>query len=90
MYNRFRSATKNVNVIVAKHNDALIGDVQVGLEKATVASGSGLHGWGFNVVERQITLTPRKRHGRTYSNLTGCDKPLQRAFCQFSMSPSHS
>jgi elongation factor 2 len=49
MYSRFRSAIENVNVIIATYNDALMGDVQVGPEKGTVAFGSGLHGWGFTV-----------------------------------------
>merc|ERR1719393_65560 len=49
MYNRFRKAVENVNVIIATYNDELMGDIQVAPEKGTVAFGSGLHGWGFNV-----------------------------------------
>jgi len=49
MYNRFRTAIENVNVIIATYHDELMGDVQVTPEKGTVAFGSGLHGWGFNV-----------------------------------------
>merc|ERR1712070_127241 len=49
MYSRFWQAIENVNVIIATYNDSLMGDVQVGPEKGTVAFGSGLHGWGFNI-----------------------------------------
>merc|ERR1719498_368021 len=40
---------EDVNVIISTYNDALLGDIQVAPEKGTVAFGSGLHGWGFNV-----------------------------------------
>lgn len=49
MYSRFRKAIEDVNVIIATYHDVLMGDVQVMPEKGTVAFGSGLHGWGFNV-----------------------------------------
>jgi len=49
MYSRFRNAIENVNVIVSTYHDELMGDVQVYPDKGTVAFGSGLHGWGFNV-----------------------------------------
>merc|ERR550514_1602494 len=64
MYNRFRTAIENVNVIVATYNDVLMGDVQVGPEKGTVAFGSGLHGWGFNV----------ERFAKIYAAKMGVDK----------------
>merc|ERR1712190_204643 len=64
MYQRFRKAIEDVNVIVATYNDALMGDVQVGPEKGTVAFGSGLHGWGFNV----------ERFAKIYAVKMGVDK----------------
>merc|ERR1711957_763145 len=64
MYGRFRKAIEDVNVIVATYNDALMGDVQVAPEKGTVAFGSGLHGWGFNV----------ERFAKIYAAKMGVDK----------------
>jgi elongation factor 2 len=64
MYARFRTSVENVNVIVATYNDELMGDVQVAPEKGTVAFGSGLHGWGFNV----------ERFAKIYSVKMGVDK----------------
>merc|ERR1712137_1433907 len=88
--------------------DQLMGDVQVAPEKGTVAFGSGLHGWGFNV-ERFAKIYAAKMgvdkekmmkrlwgdsffnaKKKTWTNVMqpeGCDKPLQRAFCQFIMGP---
>jgi len=64
MYSRFRKAIEDVNVIIATYNDALMGDTQVGPEKGTVAFGSGLHGWGFNV----------ERFAKIYASKMGVDK----------------
>merc|ERR1712226_255196 len=64
MYSRFRKAIEDVNVIVATYNDALMGDVQVDPAKGTVAFGSGLHGWGFNV----------ERFAKIYASKMGVDK----------------
>merc|ERR1712232_1378692 len=64
MYGRFRKAIEDVNVIIATYNDALMGDVQVAPEKGTVAFGSGLHGWGFNV----------ERFAKIYASKMGVDK----------------
>merc|ERR1719316_898172 len=64
MYMRFRKAVENVNVIIATYNDALMGDVQVAPEKGTVAFGSGLHGWAFNV----------ERFAKIYAAKMGVDK----------------
>jgi len=64
MYNRFRKAVENVNVIIATYNDELMGDIQVAPEKGTVAFGSGLHGWGFNV----------ERFAKIYAAKMGADK----------------
>merc|ERR1719311_1125427 len=64
MYGRFRKSIENVNVIFSTYNDNLLGDIQVAPEKGTVAFGSGLHGWGFNV----------ERFARIYAAKMGMDK----------------
>merc|ERR1712050_351478 len=64
MYSKFRKACEDVNVIIATYNDALMGDVQIGPEKGTVAFGSGLHEWGFNV----------ERFAKIYAAKMGVDK----------------
>merc|ERR1712038_1700065 len=64
MYGRFRKAIEDVNVIIATYNDELMGDNQVMPEKGTVAFGSGLHGWGFNV----------ERFAKIYAGKMGVDK----------------
>lgn len=64
MYGRFRKAVEDVNVIIATYHDELMGDVQVDPAKGTVAFGSGLHGWGFNV----------ERFARIYAAKMGVDK----------------
>merc|ERR1719158_207784 len=64
MFGRFRKAIEDVNVIIATYNDELMGDIQVGPEKGTVAFGSGLHGWGFNV----------ERFAKIYAGKMGVDK----------------
>jgi len=108
MYSRFRRAIEDVNVIIATYNDALMGDVQVDPSKGTVAFGSGLHGWGFNV-ERFAKIYAAKMgvdkdkmmkrlwgdsyfnaKKKTWTNVAtpeGATEPLQRAFCQFIMTP---
>merc|ERR1719337_600709 len=85
-----------------------MGDVQLMPEKGTVAFGSGLHGWGFNVerfariysakmgVDKEKMMkrlwgdsyfNPKKKTWTNVAQPEGCDKPLQRAFCQFIMTP---
>merc|ERR1719261_1111219 len=64
MYSRFRNAIENVNVIVSTYHDELMGDVQVYPDKGTVAFGSGLHGWAFNI----------ERFARIYAAKFGMDK----------------
>jgi len=108
MYFRFRKAIEDVNVIIATYHDELMGDVQVNPDKGTVAFGSGLHGWGFNV-ERFAKIYAAKMgvdkekmmkrlwgdnfyngKKKTWTNVQqpeGCTEPLQRAFCQFIMTP---
>jgi len=49
MFQRFRKTVEDVNVIISTYNDERMGDVQCYPEKGTVAFGSGLHGWAFNV-----------------------------------------
>merc|ERR1719284_886075 len=64
MYGRFRKAVEDVNVIISTYTDSLMGDNQVMPEKGTVAFGSGLHGWGFNV----------ERFAKIYAAKMGVDK----------------
>jgi len=64
MYMRFRKTLEDVNVIIATYHDKLMGDVQVSPENGTVAFGSGLHGWGFNV----------ERFAGIYAKKMGVDK----------------
>jgi len=64
MFLRFRRAIEDANVIIATYNDELMGDAQVAAEKGTVAFGSGLHGWGFNV----------ERFAKIYAAKMGVDK----------------
>merc|ERR1719428_425055 len=64
MYQRFRKAVEDVNVIIATYHDELMGDVQVAPEKGTVAFGSGLHGWGINI----------ERFAKIYAAKMGVDK----------------
>merc|ERR1719498_2100740 len=108
MYSRFRKSMEDVNVIISTYNDNLLGDVQVAPDKGTVAFGSGLHGWGFNVerfakiyaskmgVDKEKMMkrlwgdsyfNPKKKTWTNVAQPEGCDKPLQRAFCQFIMTP---
>merc|ERR1711870_93409 len=92
IYGRFRKAIEDVNVIIATYNDALMGDTTVAPEKGTVAFGSGLHGWGFNV-ERFAKIYAVKMgvdKKKTWTNVQqpeGVTEPLPRAFCQFIMTP---
>jgi len=108
MYSRFRKSLEDINVIISTYNDAALGDIQVAPEAGTVAFGSGLHGWGFNI-ERFAKIYAAKMgvdkdkmmkrlwgdmyfnaKKKTWTNVCqpeGCDKPLERAFCQFIMGP---
>merc|ERR1719386_455367 len=108
MYSRFRKSIEDVNVIICTYDDGKMGEVQVSPDKGTVAFGSGLHGWGFNV-ERFARIYSAKMgvdkakmmkrlwgdsffnaKKKTWTNVQqpeGCDKPLDRAFCQFIMTP---
>merc|ERR1719271_2221998 len=64
MYSRFRKSMEDVNVIISTYNDEKLGDIQVAPEKGTVAFGSGLHGWGFNI----------ERFAKIYASKMGMDK----------------
>jgi len=64
LYQAFCRSIESVNVIVATYNDELMGDQQVSPEKGTVAFGSGLHGWGFNV----------ERFAKIYAAKMGVDR----------------
>jgi len=64
MYSRFRKSMEDVNVIISTYNDELLGDIQVSPDAGTVAFGSGLHGWGFNV----------ERFAKIYATKMGVDK----------------
>jgi elongation factor 2 len=108
MYTRFRKSIEDVNVIICTYSDGKMGDPQVTPDKGTVAFGSGLHGWGFNI-ERFAKIYASKlgvekdkmmkrlwgdayfnAKKKTWTNVQqpeGCDKPLERAFCQFVMTP---
>ncbi|KAJ7757517.1 P-loop containing nucleoside triphosphate hydrolase protein [Mycena metata] len=51
LYQSFSRTIESVNVIVSTYHDDALGDVQVYPEKGTVAFGSGLHGWGFTLLQ---------------------------------------
>merc|ERR1712226_1441384 len=108
VYSKFRKAIEDVSVLISTYNDELMGDVQVAPEKGTVAFGSGLHGWGFNVerfakkyakkmgVDKDKMMkrlwgdsffNAKKKVWTNVQQPEGCDKPLERAFCQFIMTP---
>ena len=55
MYSRLRKAVGDVNVIVPTYPDKLMRDVQMNSGTGTVAFGSDLRGWGFNI-ERFATI----------------------------------
>lgn len=51
LYQSFQRTIETVNVIISTYHDAALGDVQVYPDKGTVAFGSGLHGWGFTLLQ---------------------------------------
>jgi len=61
LYQSFSRTIESVNVIISTYNDAALGDVQVYPDKGTVAFGSGLHGWAFNL--RQFAGRYAKKFG---------------------------
>jgi elongation factor 2 len=69
MYLRFRKTVEDVNVLVATYEDKAMGDASVWPEKGTVAFGSGLHGWAFNI----------ERFANIYAAKFGIEKPKMMA-----------
>jgi len=70
LYQSFCRTVESVNVIIATYYDKVLGDVQVGPEKGTIAFGSGLHGWAFSL----------RNFAKRYSKKFGVDpeKMMQR------------
>jgi elongation factor 2 len=103
MYMRFRKTVEDVNVLVATYNDELLGDVSVYPEKGTVAFGSGLHGWAFNIERfariyaKKFGVELDKMMSRLWGDqfFSGAEKKwtnikkdnYTRGFCQFIMTP---
>jgi len=50
-YQNFRNSVESVNVIVATYKDEKLGDIEVYPESGNVGFGSGLHAWGFTLVD---------------------------------------
>jgi len=50
-YQNFRNSVESVNVIVATYKDEKLGDIEVYPETGNVGFGSGLHAWGFTLVD---------------------------------------
>ncbi|KAK1046203.1 translation elongation factor 2, partial [Friedmanniomyces endolithicus] len=61
LYQNFSRVIESVNVVIATYFDKVLGDVQVGPEKGTIAFGSGLHGWAFTL--RQFATKYAKKFG---------------------------
>merc|ERR1719460_2498117 len=59
-----KTTSKCHSPFVSTYHDELMGDVQVYPDKGTVAFGSGLHGWAFNI----------ERFARIYAGKFGIDK----------------
>jgi len=50
-YQNFRNSVESVNVIVATYKDETLGDIEVYPENGNVGFGSGLHAWGFTLID---------------------------------------
>jgi len=50
-YKSFRNSIESVNVIVETYNDEKLGEIQVQPHTGRVGFGSGLHAWGFTVID---------------------------------------
>ena len=84
MYSRFRSAIKNVIVIIATSSDTFLCDVQVGFERdgcimGVVFTGAASKSWG------DIYSDAKKKTPTCIQQLEGVTSLLQRAFTQFIM-----
>jgi len=51
VYQNLRKSVESVNVIVATYKDKKLGDIQVSPDIGNVGFGSGLHGWGFTLLD---------------------------------------
>ena len=49
IYRACARAIESANVVISTYNDPKMGDLQVFPERGTVAFGSGIHGWGFDL-----------------------------------------
>mmetsp|Transcript_20308 Transcript_20308/g.30015 ORF Transcript_20308/g.30015 Transcript_20308/m.30015 type:complete len:860 (+) Transcript_20308:59-2638(+) len=103
LYQAFARAIESVNVIIATYNDEVMGDVQVYPDKGTVAFGSGLHQWGFTlkrfakIYAEKFGTQEDKMMEKLWGDwcfdaenkkwVKSTTKGLERAFCQFIMSP---
>jgi len=50
-FKSFRNSVESVNVIIETYNDESLGEIQVTPESARVGFGSGLHAWGFTLLD---------------------------------------
>jgi elongation factor 2 len=103
MYQCFCRSIESVNVIIATYNDEALGDTQVHPTVGTVAFGSGLHQWAFTLKKFARTYGAKfgvpedkmmgKLWGEWYFDAsrkvwtTSSKGGLERAFCQFIMTP---
>lgn len=51
LYQSFLRSIESVNVIISTYHDAALGDLQVYPDQGTVGFSSGLHGWGFTLLQ---------------------------------------
>lgn len=67
LYQRFQRIVESTNVIISTYSDqtAVMGNVQVNPNDATVGFGSGLHGWAFTL----------KQFAEIYSSKFGLEVP---------------
>ncbi|KAJ1935971.1 translation elongation factor 2, partial [Linderina macrospora] len=61
LYQTFQRVVENVNVSIATYQIADMGDLMVYPDRGTVAFGSGLHGWAFNLM--QFAMRYSKKFG---------------------------
>jgi len=50
-FKSFRNSVESVNVIIETYNDDSLGEIQVSPESSRVGFGSGLHAWGFTLLD---------------------------------------
>ncbi|ORX68375.1 P-loop containing nucleoside triphosphate hydrolase protein [Linderina pennispora] len=61
LYQTFQRVVENVNVSIATYQIPDMGDLMVYPDRGTVAFGSGLHGWAFNLM--QFAMRYSKKFG---------------------------